>query len=177
MSHWSFIVIRNVITLLFAPIFTLAVCAQPPSDCVRGRPQPILSVGRDRPQATFTAKSDTEAIEKWQFDSKTSITISQYGCSQYVEKYVFSVEGDNASSTNRAYWLHRSAELLSALPVAESKRRQIQRMADLLNRSTSKSARLIGQLQLQISESEHLSILVRDLKARKEISIEYIVDI
>jgi hypothetical protein len=112
-----------------------------PDDCGRGEPEPaLIATGPAGPRPRFERTGKLEATEEGRLNDTTSLRITHGGCAHYVMTYAFTVRGAVPDTADSRYWLARSIDYLQALPVAETRRSEIDQIVTALRGAASAPA-------------------------------------
>ena len=143
--------------------------------CVRGEPEPALTVSGSATRPSFERRGKLEAIEDVQVDDSTFLRITHTGCAHYVQRYEFTIRGAVRDTANSRYWLERGAEQLAALPAVENVRSQISDIVAALRGAASASTPYAYGEPIRASELAHVYFSVRRATPRGVI-IEIVFD-
>lgn len=125
------------------------------SECIRGKPEPVLK------KSTFKRISLATAEEKYRMDQNVDLTIQHGGCSYFSEIYRFSIKAGPEGKNDWRKWMDVAADLLSALPIKDIVAMQIRDMVASL-RSQAKSAVAYSfRTEIPMAEGESLSFDVQ----------------
>ena len=130
--------------------------------CVRGEPEPALTVSGSATRPRFERRGKLEAIEDVHVDDTTSLRITHTGCAHYVQRFEFTVRGATRDTADVRFWLEQAARYLEALPSVESMRPQLASMATALRSAARASPPYVYGNGIQASELAQVFLSVRN---------------
>ena len=130
--------------------------------CVRGEPEPALTVSGSATRPSFERRGKLEAIEDVQVDDSTFLRITHTGCAHYVQRFEFTVRGVTRDTADVRFWLEQAARYLEALPSVESMRPQLTSMATALRSAAGSSPPYVYENGIQASELAQVFLSVRN---------------